>query len=40
MKFRGAVDPSYETKDENGCERVDYSLIEAIKSAGREDGWL
>jgi hypothetical protein len=40
MKFRGAVDPSYKTKDENGCERVDYSLIEAIKSAGREDGWL
>jgi hypothetical protein len=40
MKFWTALDPSYKTTGENGRERVDYSLIEAIKLARREYGRL
>jgi hypothetical protein len=40
MKFRAALDPSYKTIDENGDERVDESLIEAIKAARREQDRL
>jgi hypothetical protein len=40
MKFLAALDHSYKTRDENGDERVDDSLIEAIKAARREHGRL
>ena len=36
MQFRTALDPSYKTKDEDGEERVDQNLIDAIKNALRK----
>jgi hypothetical protein len=33
VQFRAALDPSYETTDESGDERLDESMIEAIKKA-------
>ncbi len=36
MQFRAALDPSYKTTDESGDERVDESLLDAIKHALRK----
>jgi hypothetical protein len=33
MSFRAAIDPTYKTKDENGDDRVDESMIGDIKKA-------
>jgi hypothetical protein len=36
MQFRAALDPSYKSTDESGDERVDESLLDAIKHALRK----
>jgi hypothetical protein len=36
MRFRAALDPSYKTTDESGDERVDESMLDAIKHALRK----
>jgi hypothetical protein len=36
MQFRAALDPSYQTTDESGDERVDQSMRDAIKHALRK----
>jgi hypothetical protein len=36
MQFRAALDPSYKTTNENGDERVDESVLDAIKYALRK----
>ena len=36
MQFRAALDPSYQTTDESGDERVDESMRDAIKHALRK----
>jgi hypothetical protein len=36
MRFRAALDPSYKTTDENGDDRVDESMLDAIKHALRK----
>jgi hypothetical protein len=36
MRFRAALDPSYKTTDESGDERVDLSMLDAIKHALRK----
>jgi hypothetical protein len=35
MQFRAALDPTYKLKDESGEERIDESMLEAIKKALR-----
>jgi hypothetical protein len=36
MRFRAALDPSYKTTDESGDQRVDESILDAIKHALRK----
>ena len=36
MRFRAALDPSYKTTDGSGDERVDESMVDAIKHALRK----